>query len=86
LNTANESAIYVTAIVMHALWHYRHPFSNIPTLNVIPALDKAQTFLLDELNQGDNETFQIALALIAILPRLSNQYDISSLLETSRAA
>jgi hypothetical protein len=82
LTNENETSVYVTAIVMQALRHYRH----IPTLNIIPALDKAQAYLLDELNQFDNETFAVALALIAILPRLSNQDDIASHLETLRTA
>ena len=68
----NETSIYVTAVVMKALWHYRNHLSNIPTLNVVPTLDKAQTYLLNELN-NNNENFEIALALIAILPRLSDQ-------------
>mgnify|MGYP003865526811 CR=1 FL=1 len=71
---------------MHALWHYRHEIKNIPSLNVIPTLDKAQAYLLNELNQGDLDTFEIALALVAILPRLLNQDDILNPLTTLRAA
>jgi len=85
-DNGNDSSVYLTAITMHALWHYRHEIKNIPSLNVIPTLDKAQAYLLNELNQGDLDTFEIALALVAILPRLLNQDDILNPLTTLRAA
>ncbi len=82
----NEILTNVTAIVMHALWHYRHHVSHIPSLDIESALDQAQAYLLNQLAQGENETFETALALIAILPRLSNPNDIANPLAALRTA
>ncbi|MEK8022137.1 MAG: FG-GAP-like repeat-containing protein, partial [Candidatus Parabeggiatoa sp.] len=82
----NEILTDVTAIVMHALWHYRHHVSHIPSLDIESALDQAQSYLLNKLAQGENETFETALALIAILPRLTNRDEISGTIDALRAA
>jgi len=82
----NEILTDVTAIVMHALWHYRHHVSHIPSLDIESALDQAQAYLLNKLAQGENETFETALALIAILPRLTNRDEISGTIDALRAA
>ena len=71
---------------MHALWHYRHHVSHIPSLDIESALDQAQAYLLNQLAQGENETFETALALIAILPRLTNRDEISGTIDALRAA
>lgn len=83
-----EPSVSATAIVMHALWHYRHHLNHIPTLDVVPALDNAQAYLLSQRNDNGlwDETFESALALIAIVPRLSNRDEISGSLEALRAA
>jgi hypothetical protein len=87
-SNGREPSVTTTAIVMHALWHYRDKVSNIPTLNVVPALDKAQQYLLAQRNNNGlwGETFESALALIAILPRLSNLDEVSASLEALRVA
>ena len=82
----NETSVYLTAIVMRALWHYRHHVSNIPSLDVESALEQAQAYLLEQLAQGETETFATALALIAIIPRLSHFDEISSYLDNLRSA
>jgi len=84
----NDTSVATTAIVMHALWHYRHRLSNIPTLDVVPALDKAQQYLLTQRDRNGlwNNTIESALALIAILPRLTNLDDLSSTRDALRNA
>ena len=42
--------------------------------------------MLNKLAQGENETFETALALIAILPRLNNRDEISGTIDALRAA
>lgn len=63
----NISAVELTAIAMHALWHTRKNF------NVSVALENAKSFLINQrqanyLWQSDHQS---ALALIAIAPTLS---------------
>ncbi len=74
----NQTSIYATAIVMRALWHYRHHLSNVENLNIIPALDNAQEYLLAQRDSNGlwAETIETALALIAIIPRLPNLDEI----------
>ena len=81
----NQSSVYITAIVMHALWQSRH---NFPNLNIALALNQAQTYLLSQKNNNGlwNETFETALALIAILPRLTAPDEISDSIQALRAA
>jgi len=85
-NSNNETSVVVTAIVMHALWHYRHQLSRYPTLNFEATLDQAQAYLLEQLALGETETFATALALIAIVPRLPYLDGISGHIDTLRAA
>jgi len=87
-SNGRETSVATTAIVMHALWHYRDKVSSIPTLNVVPALDKAQQYLLAQRQSNGlwEETFESGLALIAILPRLSSLDEVSASLEALRAA
>jgi hypothetical protein len=82
----NETSVYLTAIVMRLLWHYRHHVSNIPSLEVESALEQAQAYLLAQLAQGETETFATALALIAIIPQLPQLDEISSYLDALRTA
>jgi hypothetical protein len=79
----NDTSIYTTALVMQALWQYRH---HIPTLNEV--LDQAQSYLLAQrdTNGAWNETFETALALIAILPRLPNPDSLSDSLDALQTA
>ena len=63
----NTTSVALSAQAMHALWHYRQVF------NVTTALDSAQAFLLAQRTANVwSETFETALALIAILPRLND--------------
>lgn len=82
----NDTSLYVTALAMHALWQYRHHVSHIPSLNVEFTLDSAQSYLQTQLNQGNHETFEIALALIALIPRLTHLDGISSHIDALRTA
>ncbi len=82
----NDTSMYVTALAMRALWRYRHHVSHIPSLNVESTLDQAQNYLQTQLNQGNHETFEIALALIALIPRLTHLDGISSHIDALRAA
>ncbi|WP_353572585.1 FG-GAP-like repeat-containing protein [Candidatus Albibeggiatoa sp. nov. BB20] len=75
---SNTASTYVTALTMHALWQYRHDVSNIPSLDINGFLDKAKTYLLTQLSQETHENFELALALIAIAPILSNLDETSS--------
>jgi hypothetical protein len=64
---ANAPSVYVSALAMRALWHYRTVF------NVTAALDKAQVFLLNQrISDRWASAFETASALIAILPRLAS--------------
>ena len=82
----NDTSAYTTAIVMHALWHYRHLMSDQP--NLIPALDKAQQYLLTQRNSQElwHQSFESALALIAILPRLTSVTELATSVEALRSA
>ena len=55
-------------------------------MNVESTLDSAQNYLQTQLNQGNHETFEIALALIALIPRLTHLDGISSHIDALRAA
>ena len=62
---AHRPSVYLTALASRALWRHRRLFA----LN--DALDAAQAFLLSQRQAHLwGETFESALALIAILPRL----------------
>jgi hypothetical protein len=65
----NNTSVSATAIVMHALWPYRHVLSNIPSLNVVTATDKAQDYLLAQRNGEGlwDETFDSALACLILV-------------------
>lgn len=82
INDRDPLAMYVTAITMRSLWHYRHHVRHIPSLDIEDFLEKAQTYLLRELESANHETFENALALIAIIPQLSNIDPVSSYVET----
>lgn len=72
----NDPTVYLSALAMHALWHYRGVFSGVDS-----ALAQAQDFLLDQRNIGTglwSETFESALALIAIIPNVNEFSQISS--------
>ena len=80
-DTSDRASVYLTALTMRALWSYRHQFA----LNQV--LNAAQSFLLNQrqTNQGWSETFETALALIAILPRLTEPSLVAdSLLASSK--
>lgn len=66
---ANESSVHVTAVALRALWAHRQ---NYPLTTYI---NKAKDFLLAArgANQLWAETHDSALALIAILPALTNR-------------
>jgi hypothetical protein len=87
-SNGREPSVATTARVMHALWHYRDKVSNIPTLDVVPALDKAQDYLLAQRQSNGlwAETFESALALIALLARLPTLESLSASLEALRTA
>jgi hypothetical protein len=66
---ADATSVYLTALALRALWHYRHDYADVPG-----ALDAARTFLLGRRAAGAlwDETFESALALIALLPTLDD--------------
>ncbi|MCV6637765.1 carboxypeptidase regulatory-like domain-containing protein [Candidatus Albibeggiatoa sp. nov. NOAA] len=78
---SDTASIYVTALTMRALWQYRHDVSHIPSLDINGFLDKAKTYLLNQLSQETHENFELALALIAIAPTLSNLDEVSSYID-----
>ena len=63
----NTTSVPLSAQAMRSVWHYRQAF------DVTTTLDNAQAFLLAQ-RTGIlwSETFETALALIAILPRLND--------------
>ena len=68
----NNASVYTTAIVMQALWPYRPLLRNLPGLDVVLPLDQARDYLLANKNGNAlwDETFESALALMALLPTL----------------
>ncbi len=77
----NAPSIYLTALSLRALWRYRHIFA----LN--DALDHAQAFLLAQrVGNVWPETFETALALIAVLPRLSDASVVADSIATLESA
>lgn len=79
-------SMYIAAITVRSLWHYRNHVRHIPNLDIPALSEKLQSYLLEELAAGTHETFEIALALIAIIPRLPNLDSVSSYLETLKAS
>ena len=66
---SNESSVYLGALAMRALWHYKSIYSDV---NI--ALGNAQDYLLSrrEIQTGLwPETHESALALIALIPNVS---------------
>jgi len=79
-------AMYVTAVTMRSLWHYRHHVRQFPALDIDTFLEKAQNYLMQELAAANHETFENALALIAIIPQLPNLDSVSNYLSTLEAS
>lgn len=65
----NEPSVYVTALALRAVWHYRLIF------NVGASVDRARNFLLGQraVNGLWGEVFESALSLIAIVPSLADR-------------
>lgn len=66
---ANEASVYVTAQVLLALWHFRELYTAVPA-----ALTAGQNFLLSRRDAHGlwPETFETALAMLAILPQMQD--------------
>lgn len=78
---ANTPSVPLSALALHALWHYRHVFA------VGEALEHAQAFLLARRVQGTwPESFVSALALLAVFPRLADVRAVEVALTALRSA
>ncbi len=69
LEGANESSVYLTALATRALWFYRAAFQGVSV-----AANDAQNFLLSQRGSGGlwDEQFESALAMLAIVPNLTD--------------
>jgi len=79
---SNEPDVYLSALTMRALWHYRAVFTG-----VTGALTNAQNFLLSQRNAGTGlwpETHESALALIALVPNVAEFSQLESILTDLR--
>ncbi len=79
---SNEASVYLTALSMRALWHYRSVFLDVPV-----ALANAQDFLLVQRDNTTGlwpETFESALALIALVPNASEFSQLEAVLTELR--
>ncbi|MDT8282667.1 MAG: carboxypeptidase regulatory-like domain-containing protein [Gammaproteobacteria bacterium] len=79
---SNEPSVYLSALAMRALWHYRAVFSDVTT-----ALANAQNFLLSKRNAATGlwfETHESALALIALVPNIGEFSQLESILTDLR--
>lgn len=75
---SNETSIYLSALAMRALWHYRLVFSD-----VTDALTDAENYLLSQRDVGTGlwpETHESALALIALVPNVDEFSQVESIL------
>ncbi len=79
----NDSAVFVTAQAMRALWYYRSTYQG-----VTGALTQAQNFTLSQrgVNGLWSENFETALALIAIVPNVTDLALISNSVAALEAA
>ncbi|MHB1142347.1 MAG: carboxypeptidase regulatory-like domain-containing protein [Sulfuricaulis sp.] len=68
-NGVNDPSVFVTAQAMRALWFYRNTYVGVST-----ALTSAQNFLLAQRGPDGawSEPFETALALLAIVPNVSD--------------
>jgi len=74
---SNESSVFLSALAMRALWHYRTVFTG-----VTQALGKAQNYLLSNRSALTGlwpETHESALALIAIVPNVAEFSQVESI-------
>ena len=81
---SNEPSVYLSAIAMRALWHYRTAFNGVGN-----ALINAQNYLLSSRIASTGlwpETHESALALIAIVPNVSEFSQVESILRDFRDA
>lgn len=83
-NGVQAPTVYTTALAMHALWVHRQAFA------VAEALDQAAAFLLTQrVGAAWPDTFNTALALLALLPRLPDSTlvadNLTALLATQEA-
>lgn len=79
---SNEPSVYLSALTMRALWHYRTVFSDVTA-----ALADAQNFLLSKRNAATGlwfETHESALALIALVPNIAEFSQLESILTDLR--
>ena len=75
---SNEASVYLSALAMRALWHYKTIFSDVSD-----TLALAQDFLLLQRDVGSGlwaETHESALALIAIVPNVAEFSQLGSIL------
>lgn len=75
----NETSVYLTALAMQGVWHYRNRF-----VGVSDAIEAGQDYLMSRQVAGGgwSTAFETALALLAILPNLP---DAQPLLEAVEA-
>ncbi len=79
----NSASLYLTALSLRALWHFRHTNANVPA-----ALAKARDYLLANRDPAGlwGETFTTALALNALIPYLPDVTSLTNSLGSLRAA
>lgn len=78
----NEPTVYLSALAMRALWHHRTAFPGISG-----ALTLAQGFLMAQRDSATGlwpETFESALALIAIIPNSNEFSQVESMVTALR--
>lgn len=81
-NEPNEPTVYLSALAMRALWHHRTEFPGIDS-----ALIRAQNYLLAQRDTTTglwSETFESALALIAIIPNSDEFSQVESMVTALR--
>lgn len=76
----NGASVYLTAVAMRAVWHYRHRFALDETLA------QARDYLLSRRDGTGlwGQTFETALALIAIAPMMIDRSQIDNSLQSLR--
>lgn len=79
----NVESVYLTALAMRSLWYSRHAYADVPV-----ALARAQTFLLNQRDATGlwGETFNSALALIALVPYLPDLTAVSGSISALRGS
>jgi protocatechuate 3,4-dioxygenase beta subunit len=78
-DSGGEPSVFVTALAMRSLWYSRHDYA------VADSLDNAQAWVLTQWGtKPQSEPFDVALSLLAVLPRLSHAGPVDDMLTSLR--